>query len=208
MEACRAINVAATTSSSSSKGKAVFVQPLDLADLNSIRDFCQAVNEEYDRIDVLVNNAGRNSAGIETESPSLALPSNQESPIKTDLVFHTKFLGHFLLTNLLLTKCQRIVNLASVMHHFPVYARADKDAIGSRQYWRANVVEPVAVDGGCVRKTYGPSKFAALLFSVEFNRRYRKSLGIQSIALNPGSVYSDIWRNYGKFRKHCPDVST
>eukprot|EP00977_Amphora_coffeiformis_P026939 scaffold31792_cov168-Amphora_coffeaeformis.AAC.15 len=173
IEACREINMAATTTSNS-KGKAVFLQPLDLADLNSVRDFCRVINIHYDRIDVLVNNAGRNSAGIETEQLSGALPSST----MTDLVFRTNFLGHFLRTNLLLDKSQRIVNLASVMHHFPVYSKMDHDTFGSMQYLRANALEPVAVDGGGVRKVYGPSKFAALLFSTELNRRYRKCLGV------------------------------
>jgi len=51
------------------------------------------------------------------------------------------------------------------------------------------------------RKPYAPSKLAALLFSIELNRRYQESAGLRSIAVNPGSVNSDIWRNYPSVMK-------
>ena len=40
---------------------------------------------------------------------------------------------------------------------------------------------------------YADSKLAAVLFSVEINRRYGAE-GITAIAVNPGAVNSDIWR--------------
>jgi NAD(P)-dependent dehydrogenase (short-subunit alcohol dehydrogenase family) len=177
IQACSEINTASNQHPPRMVGgKAVFVQPLDLADLESVRAFCQTVNEQYDTIDVLVNNAGRNSAGA---TPDAGSP---------DLIFQTNFMGHFLLTNLLVDKCRRIVNLASVMHHFPKYSKWDDDDINSIEFWRKNAVEPTAADAGVVRKTYAASKLAALLFSLELNRRYGKSKGIRSIAVNPGSV--------------------
>jgi NAD(P)-dependent dehydrogenase (short-subunit alcohol dehydrogenase family) len=73
------------------------------------------------------------------------------------------------------------------MHHFPKYSKRDDDDIDSTEFWRNNAVEPSA-DAGVVRKTYAPSKLAALLLSLELNRRYGESKGIRSIAVNPGSV--------------------
>jgi NAD(P)-dependent dehydrogenase (short-subunit alcohol dehydrogenase family) len=160
---------------SSSMAKAVFVKELDLSDLQSVRDFSQAVNQQYETIEGLINNGGRNSAGPPTNGGSL------------DVLFQTNFLGHFLLTNLLLEKCQRIVNLGSVMHHFPTYSKQDDDTISSLEFWRSNAMEP-SEDTGSGRKTYAPSKLAAILFSLELNRRFGKSKGIRSIAVNPGSV--------------------
>lgn len=180
LQACSEINSYSSSSSNHSSGKAVFVQTLDLADLESVRAFCGILNERYDTIDVLVNNAGRNSAGTTTPSAG-----------SLDLVFKINFLGHFLLTNQLLDKCQRIVNLASVMHHFPKDSKKDydgkSDLMSSAEYWRDIAVTP-AGDGETERKTYAPSKMAALLFSIELNRRYAKTKGIRSIAVNPGSV--------------------
>lgn len=164
-----------------SDGKAVFIRPLDLVDLDSVRSFGQAVLEQYETIDVLVNNAGRNSAG-----------ESDKREDSLDVIFTTNFLGHFLLTNLLLEKCRRIVNLASVMHHFP--KNDESDDVCTEEYWRNAAIEPGegACDGnGSVvpRKTYSSSKLAALFFSIELNRRFGERRGIRSIAVNPGSVY-------------------
>jgi NAD(P)-dependent dehydrogenase (short-subunit alcohol dehydrogenase family) len=196
-----AINVAiatinanqSNTNSSSTKGKAVFLRPLDLSDLDSVREFCQVVDSQYDTIHVLVNNAGKNTAA----SP---VTSRQQSQISDEVllddIFTTNFLGHFLLTNLLLPKCRRIVNLSSVMHHFPIYSKNDEFSdISSIDFWKNNAIEPVQNDSTSAsrdRKPYGPSKLAAVLFSIELNRRYGGGSGsdrrIRSIAVNPGSV--------------------
>lgn len=176
VQACQTIN-----SLTSSQGMAVFVQPIDLADMESVTSFANAVNGQYDTIDVLINNAGRNSAGA-----AVSLTKEAQG---LDVVFSTNFLGHFLLTNLLLNKCRRIVNLASVMHHFPIYDKHGNDVdINQPEYWRNMASEPIDEKNKSLRKTYGPSKLAALLFSIELNRRYSKSRGIRSIAVNPGSV--------------------
>lgn len=78
------------------------------------------------------------------------------------------------------------------MHHFPFYSKNDKWPLVSREYWRNICVVHRDKEGetttSSVRKTYAPSKLAALLFSVELNRRYAKSRGIRSIAVNPGAV--------------------
>ena len=47
-------------------GKALFLRPVDLSNLDSVREFCQLVNDQYDTIDVLINNAGKNSAADTT----------------------------------------------------------------------------------------------------------------------------------------------
>lgn len=182
IQACQAINGNVNVNG----GMAIYVQSVDLADTESVRKFANAVNQQYETIDVLVNNAGRNSA----EVPPIDSTAEATSSQSLDIIFKTNFLGHFLLTNLLLEKCHRIVNLASVMHHFPKYAKGDNDDIGSVEYWRNVALEPTLNgEETTVRKTYGPSKLAALLFSIELNRRYSESRGIRSIAVNPGAVY-------------------
>ena len=146
-----------------SGGKPLFVHPLDLSDFDSIRAFCKYVSEQYPTIHVLVNNAGRNTSGKNGD---------------LDLLFQSNFLGHFLLTSLLMDKMSadaRIVNLSSVMHHF--CGSCDVD---SADFWK-NVARyetpPTA--------TYNLSKLAAILFSLELNRRYPQ---LCSMAVNPGAV--------------------
>ena len=217
MHACARINGAAATAaleaSSSSRGMAVWEGPLDLSDLDSVRSFARRIRETYNAtgsIDVLINNAGVNSAGA-AAAPSppphdgqQQQQQQQQQASNLDVVFSANFLGHFLLTNLLLDQCRRVVNLSSVMHHFPVYSRSrerDEDHdVGSAAFWKDKAVMPSdATDGKqTVRKTYGPSKLAAVLFTSELQRRYGAG---KSIAVNPGAVSSDIWRNYSRARQ-------
>jgi len=111
-------------------------------------------------------------------------------------ILATNVIGHFLLTHYLLDKCQRVVNVASVMHHFPLPDDHDYDdndnnrggdddddiIVGQVDFWKR-------VAQGQARNTYGASKLAALLFTLELNHRYYgKSKGIRSIAVNPGAV--------------------
>ena len=148
------------------EGKALFLCPLDLSSLESVKEFSDAVKARYSQVHVLVNNAGRNSSPQDASCNGL------------NVCFQTNFLGHFLLTNELLDCLQggRVVNLASVMHHFCAHNEShDQD------YWRE-----------CATSTeesyYAPSKLAAILFTLELNRRYTASRRIRSMAVNPGAV--------------------
>lgn len=159
-------------------GKAVFHVPLDLSSIQSVNAFSKIIQEKYEQIDLLVNNAGLNSGG--------------KSERNFDKMFQTNYLGHFLLTNNLMEKLlaadnPRVVNLSSVMHHFCQADKLDRD------YWTS-----CALFGGRTESSYSPSKLAMLLFSIELNRRFR-SKGLRSIAVNPGAVNSDIWRNKPAF---------
>mmetsp|Transcript_21110 Transcript_21110/g.43200 ORF Transcript_21110/g.43200 Transcript_21110/m.43200 type:complete len:391 (-) Transcript_21110:2265-3437(-) len=166
-----------STSSSQCGGRAVFLHPLDLSSFESVRSFAKAIQERYDSIDVLVNNAGLNTSG------------NSENNL--DLCFQANHLGHFLLTSELMDALLRdgggrVINLSSVMHHY-----ADGDGSPhSYDYWK----RVAQYDDSRKHSAYTPSKLAALLFTLELNRRYGDK-GLQSIAVNPGAVSSDIWRN-------------
>ena len=106
-------------------GRVEFIQ-LDLADLSSVRAFAKTVATKYPRVDLLVNNGGLNAFG-----PRRATKDGFEE------VFGVNYLGHFLLTQLLLPSLRasavrhneqglagvsrgfcgpRIVSLSSVMH--------------------------------------------------------------------------------------------
>lgn len=206
--ACAAINAAVNAADAAAskypKGNAIFVQPLDLSNLDSVRNFGKAINDKYtNKIDVLINNAGKNSAGNPTQQSTTGPTNSSSDSVFLDDLFTTNFLGHFLLTRLLLEKCSRVVNLSSVMHHFPVYSKSggDGDAtindVDSVEFWRhVAMIQPVSNssdDDVMVRKPYAPSKLAALLFSMELNRRYGGNAdaddgAFRSIAVNPGSV--------------------
>jgi NAD(P)-dependent dehydrogenase (short-subunit alcohol dehydrogenase family) len=126
--------------------------------------------EKWDRLDVLVNNAGAFfNARISTD----------HGVEMTLLVNH---LAPFLLTNLLLTPIHkapagRIINVSSEAHRQ-----------GNMDF------EDLAFESGYSgMRAYGRSKLANILFSYELTRH----LGSSSItvnALHPGHVASDIWQ--------------
>lgn len=186
-------------------GQAIVLdQPLDLSDFRSVRTFAQEVQTKYETVDVLINNAGRNTSG---KSKSIS----GASELELDLLFQSNFLGHFVLTQELLGLLQnnsnggdggRVVNLASVMHQFSGTRVKDND------FWRS--VALYSEDPPPETPTYAASKLAAVLFTQELNRRYSNSNNdaadpaaaadaagrITSMAVNPGSCASDIWRGF------------
>lgn len=194
---------------SSTSGKAIFLHPLDLSSLSSVKDFLKIYSESYQTLNILINNAGINTTG--------------KSEDNMDLCFQTNYLGHYLLTRSLVPhllkaknyylgyvtdesnkidkpfEAGRIVNLSSVTHHF---ARPDEKRIvngievQSEQFdeaWWKGCATPGVSDN-----TYKESKLAAALFTEELNNRYSQH-GLRAVTVNPGAVNSDIWRNYPKF---------
>jgi len=177
--AAQAINDA--NDDKANQGRAIFLHPLDLSSFSAVREFANKVKEQYSKqkIHVLVNNAGRNTS--------------MESRDKVhgqalDLLFQSNMLGHFLLTAELLdvfaeNDNARIVNLSSVMHHF-----CGGYQVEDVEFWKSCAMheeEP--------QNTYSASKLAAILFSIELNRRFSSSNNsskrrIRSIAVSPGAV--------------------
>lgn len=82
---------------------------LDLSSFSSISQFVKDYTNKYVRLDVLINNAG------------IYQPKRELSENGYEKVFATNYLGHFLLTNLLLhviinTPNSRIINVSSDDH--------------------------------------------------------------------------------------------
>ncbi|MFG2947462.1 oxidoreductase [Streptomyces adustus] len=119
---------------------------LDLGDLASVREF--AARFPYERLDLLVNNAG-----------VMALPYGTTAD-GFETQFGVNHLGHFALTGLLLpalraTPGARIVTVSSMMH---VLANIDIDDLNSEHKYRRWIA-------------YARSKTANLLFTHELARR-------------------------------------
>ena len=89
----------------------VEVQIIDTSSFESVRNFAKNIIDSGIRIDVLINNAGISSmrgTGLTADG--------------FDIVFETNYLGHFLLTLLLLPVMNadcRIINITSDMHNPP-----------------------------------------------------------------------------------------
>lgn len=136
----------------------VEVRTLDLADLASVRAFCDLLSEP---VDLLINNAG------------LMVPPLGRTADGFELQFGTNHLGHFALTNLLLPRIQdRVVTLASLGHRL---GRIDfEDLNWQRRRYRA-------------LPAYAQSKLANLLFTAELQRRLTAAGSpVRALAAHPG----------------------
>ncbi|TDE14458.1 SDR family oxidoreductase [Dyadobacter psychrotolerans] len=151
----------------SGRVKADFVG-CDLSDITSVKDAVQEIKSRYDKIDVLINNAGQ------------IFQHKQFSPDGIELTFATNHIGPFVLTTGLIDLLKsadkaRIVNVASEAHFFAFYDI------------RKLVDPPVYQD----LIVYGRSKLANILFSNELAERL-ESFGITSNAVHPGTVASNF----------------
>ena len=159
---------------------------LDLADLDSVRACADEVRQRFERLDVLVNNAG------------LELGKRTTTKQGFEATFGINHLGHFLLTNLLLDRLKasapaRIVNVSSVGHHF-----ARRGIPWDDLQWETS--RYTASGAYCV------SKLANLLFTRELACRL-PATEVTANACHPGAVRSefassdDMGRLYGGFMK-------
>jgi NAD(P)-dependent dehydrogenase (short-subunit alcohol dehydrogenase family) len=166
-------------------GGRVRYMPLDLNDLKSVKAFASSFRDTIGRLDLLVNNAGINSMG----------KTGQMTADGFEQCYGINFLGHFLLTRLLLDclaagakesqSPSRVVNLSSVMHR-SVANNVDFE-LQAKQSTGAN---------------YSVSKLAMICFSREINRLpLWKTKNIMAVSCNPGAVNSDIWRTVQGFQK-------
>ncbi|CAG7716511.1 unnamed protein product [Allacma fusca] len=146
---------------------------LDLASLESVHNFVTAFKARFNHVDILINNAG------------VMIPDKQT--IKTREGFEinvgTNFLGHFLLTNLLM-ELLRKSDFARVVHVSSL----------SMKYANLNYEKPLEIN--IKRKSIYPlgycnSKFALALFNLELAKR-TSNLNVRTYCLCPGCVYTDI----------------
>ncbi len=150
-------------------GGAAEVLPIDLSSFASVREAAARFEAGHPTLDVLVNNAGT------------AVPKRQLTADGHELTWETNFLGHFLLTRLLLPALKRsvkprVVNVSSEAHRT---GRID---------W--NNLELERGFGGF--RAYANTKLAQVLFTRELSRREPE---IAAMAVHPGALATNIWRN-------------
>jgi len=155
----------------------VTVMHLDLGDLASVRQFASDFTGRFDRIDILINNAG------------VMIPPYSKTKDGFELQFGTNHLGHFALTAHLLpllmsTPLSRVVTVSSIA--------ARKARINFKNLDGTHGYNPMTF--------YRQSKLANLLFAVELQHRLERagSTGI-SVLCHPGiSVTNLMSRGSGK----------
>jgi NAD(P)-dependent dehydrogenase (short-subunit alcohol dehydrogenase family) len=147
---------------------------IDLSDLASVQSFAEEYKNKYNKLDLLINNAG------------VMIPPYTKTKDGFELQMGTNHFGHFALTLLLLdtikaTPNSRIVNVASAAHK---YGNINFDDLNweNRKYksWRA----------------YGDSKIANLYFTKELAAKLDKVI---VTAAHPGWTATDLQRHSGLF---------
>lgn len=154
----------------------VSVMLIDLARLKSVKNFADEFNGKYDRLDLLINNAG------------VMVPPYSKTEEGFELQFGVNHLGHFALTTHLLgllksTENSRVVNVSSVASNRGNLNLEDLNW-ENRKYMKWNA--------------YGDSKIANIHFTRELGKRFEKN-GISTIsaACHPGWTATDLQRHTG-----------
>lgn len=178
------------------------IMHIDLASLDSVRQFVKEFRASGKSLDALVCNAA-------IYMPLLKQPLR--SPEGYELSVATNHLGHFLLCNLLLEDLKnsplsepRLVILGTVTHNpkelgGKIPPRPD---LGDLQGLEAGFKEPISmIDGKKFEpvKAYKDSKVCNVLTMRELHRRYHESHGITFSSLYPGCVATTAL-----FRDHYP----
>ena len=150
-------------------------QRLDLASLESVTQFADALGSGQRVIDILVNNAG-----------FMAAPQRLLTADGFERQIGVNYLGHFALTARLkralcaAPDCGRVISVASLAHR---RAALNLDDLQSRTAY-----QPM--------RAYGQSKLAMLMFAIELQRRTEQNRwNLLSIAAHPGWARTDIIAN-------------
>ncbi|NCP14798.1 MAG: SDR family NAD(P)-dependent oxidoreductase [Sphingomonadales bacterium] len=145
---------------------------LDLASLESIGAATSRARQRFDKIDILINNAGVMATPFEHTTDGF------------ERQFGTNHLGHFAMTAELMPliergTAKRIVNLSSRGHHM---APVDFDD----PHFTQRPYDPWT--------SYGQSKTANVLFTVGIEQRYAV-MGIHAYAVHPGGIETNLGRH-------------
>lgn len=144
---------------------------VNLADLSSVRDLAEALNQRLPRLDVLINNAA-----------IMSPPERGNSAEGFELQLATNYLGHFALTGLLVpllreSEDARVVSLSSVA--------AARGAMNFDDLQSEQAYSPFGA--------YAQSKLAILHWASALQRRSDAAdWGIRSIAAHPGVAVTEL----------------
>ncbi|HEV2742413.1 MAG TPA: SDR family oxidoreductase [Rubrobacter sp.] len=143
----------------------------DLASQAGVRELAEGFKGRYDRLDVLVNNAG------------LVQSTRTESPDGLETTLATHHLAPFLLTNLLLDTLKesapsRVVTVSSEAER---WGNIDFDDLQSKKKYRGFPV-------------YGMTKLANIMFTYELAERL-EGTGVTATCMHPGAVNTRFGTN-------------
>lgn len=146
---------------------------VDLASLESVRQFAAQFFVNHSRLDILINNAG------------VMMPPEGKTKDGFESQFGINYLGHFALTGLLFDRLQsttgsRVVTLSSIAHRG---AQIDFDNLRLEKPYDQ-------------KREYYQSKLADLLFTLELGRRIDAiEASVLSVACHPGFTKTELQRH-------------
>ncbi|XP_071731707.1 short-chain dehydrogenase TIC 32 B, chloroplastic-like [Rutidosis leptorrhynchoides] len=160
----------------------IIVLEIDLSSFASIRKFCSEFLSLNIPLNILINNAGKFSQKLEF------------SEDKFEMTFATNYLGHFLLTELLLEKMietarqtgvqGRIVNVSSVIHSWV-----------KKDHFRFNqMLQPKHYNA---TQAYAQSKLANIMHANELAKQMKEiNANVTINTVHPGIVKTGIIRDH------------
>lgn len=150
---------------------------LNLASLESVRDFAKEYTSKYTQLDLLIENAG------------IMIPPFSKTEDNFESQMGVNYFAHFLLTNLLYptlnnTDNARIVTLSSGAHKS---GKIDFDNLNSeREYSKFGA--------------YAQSKLACLMFAYELQRRLAsKGSSVIAVSAHPGVSHTNLGQHVSKW---------
>lgn len=154
----------------------LMIMELDLNSLKSVRSFAASFLEKFDKLDLLIENAG------------IMVPPFSKTEDGFESQIGVNYFSHFLLTNLLFpllnkTKNSRIVTLRSKAHE---RGRIDFENLNAEKNYSK-------------MGAYSQSKLACLMFAYELQRRIEKAgSNVIAVSAHPGVSNTNLFQNYPK----------
>ena len=171
----------------------------DLASLKSIEAFCGEFSSRYQKLDVLINNAGvLNLMPRKNRLKGYGRSWRRETEDGFEMQFGVNHLGHFLLTNRLLPLLKtsapsRIIIVSSCMYK---RGRIHFDDINLEKHYTP-------------MRAYAQSKLANVLFAFELAEKL-SGTGVTVNCVDPGIVATNIIVNretgFGTFASHLQEL--
>ena len=155
------------------------IMELDLNSLESVRSFAKSFSDKYERLDILVENAG------------IMMPPLGRTKEGFESQMGVNYFAHFLLAKLLFPLLQksdagRLVTLSSLAHKSGRLDFENLNAEKSYSKWGA----------------YGMSKLACLMFAIELQRRLDGSGSkVIAVSAHPGGSNTNLAQHFPTFLK-------
>jgi WW domain-containing oxidoreductase len=150
---------------------------LDLASLKSVRSFASAFQDQFQRLDMLILNAGIFGHDHEITEDGI------------ELTFQVNYLSHFYLAHLLKDSLKRapkpkIISVSAESHRF---SSLDSNPMC---FSSSLVLSNPNPRNFCPTLAYNDSKLCCVMFAFEANRKWSAKDNIKAIAVHPGNMVS------------------